>query len=128
MSTQAIESLESGKIRVDVDTRADGITLTFHGDIDIRDPIALLDPLLEQVHDAASAQGFATVTADFTDVAYMNSAGIKVLAGWIRRLRRTESGSRYVLKMIYVPNLTWQATTFRVLERLGQSMVALETA
>lgn len=124
MNTLNIQPIAHDRIRIEVSDAADGVVVSFHGDIDMEDPGTILDPLFNAVHEGASAQKLQTVTADFTELNFLNSSGIKAIAKWIMKLG--QNAGAYRIRLKYNKDITWQATSLQTLTFLVPGAVYVE--
>ncbi|MBN2509397.1 MAG: hypothetical protein JXB03_03935 [Spirochaetales bacterium] len=120
-----INPVEQEKIKISATSSPEGGTVFFSGDIDMADPSPLLDPLFEQVHSQALDGGASAVTLDFTQLAFLNSSGIKAIAKWIMRLAAVPDARKYKIKIIHNPEVTWQLTSLPTLTYLVPGSVEI---
>jgi hypothetical protein len=86
MNRLNIQPVEEDRIKIEILDNESGIVVKFIGDIDMEDPSLILDPLFSRIHDGAVTKGIKIVYADFTDLSFLNSSGIKAVAKWIMKL------------------------------------------
>ena len=90
MSKYATLGFKSEKVQIGVEDGEAVMTIRFKGKIDDADPGIFMDPALEEIHQQIVANGLREVSADFTELSFLNSSGIKSLIKWI--MRQTELG------------------------------------
>ena len=126
MNQLNINSINEERIKINVTDSAEGLTITFSGDIDMEDPGVLLDPFFEQVHQGVIAKRLKEVTADFTGLNFLNSSGIKSVAKWIMKLGDLPSDDKYLIRIIHNKDITWQVTSLPTLTFLVPGGVRIE--
>jgi anti-sigma B factor antagonist len=95
-------------VQMTVDEQIDGdrAVLTVHGEVDVYTAPTLREHVLTAVGDGAS-----TLVVDLSDVAFMDSTGLGVLVGALKRLRQADGRlvvvctSEPVLKILTVTGL-----------------------
>ena len=80
MNRLSIDSIVKDKIKVEVQDKAEGLQISFIGDIDMEDPAPILDPFFEKVHQGMVSKKLPFVVADFQGLTFLNSSGIKAVA------------------------------------------------
>jgi hypothetical protein len=126
MNKLNIEPISDERITIDVIDLPGGLGITFAGDIDMEDPGIILDPLFEKVHEGMISQGMKEVCADFTDLNFLNSSGIKSVAKWIMKLSDLEGDAKYLIKIRHNKDITWQVTSLPTLTFLVPGGVKIE--
>lgn len=104
---------------------ANGLIVKFTGTIEHPNPGEFLDPLLIQVHEAAMGQKVALVSADFSELDFLNSSGIKSFVKWIMNHLQQDAAERYQLRFVYSPAITWQQSTLKALTVLSRGAITL---
>jgi len=123
MSKFATLGFKSDKVQITVDEREGGMVIQFHGHIDDANPGAFLDPALEEIHQQVVAHKLGEVDADFTDLALLNSSGIKSLIKWIMRQTELPEAQKYKIRFLYSSRITWQQTSLKALTYLAPKTV-----
>jgi hypothetical protein len=126
MNKLNIEPIVEERIKIDVSDVAGGLAIKFAGDIDMEDPGIILDPLFDKVHDGMISLNLKEVRADFTDLSFLNSSGIKSVAKWIMKLSDLSSDAKYLIKIIHNKDITWQVTSLPTLTFLVPGGVKIE--
>jgi len=126
MNKLNIEPVNQGKINIQVKDIADGVLIDLAGEIDMQDPSVILDPLFDAVHTGSVASGFKSVQADFRNLTFLNSSGIKAMAKWIMKLATIAADKRYEIKILYNKEISWQTTSLPTLTFLAPGLVKLE--
>jgi hypothetical protein len=104
---------------------ANGLVVKFTGTIEHPNPGEFLEPLLLQVHEAAVGQKVAQVSADFSELDFLNSSGIKSFVKWIMNHLQQPVAERYQLRFVYSPAITWQQGTLKALTVLSRGAITM---
>lgn len=123
MSKFATLGLKNDKVQISVDEREGGMVIKFKGNIDDANPGAFLDPALEDIHQQVLAHKLGEVDADFTELAFLNSSGIKSLIKWIMRQTELPASQKYAIRFLYSSRITWQQTSLKALTYLAPKTV-----
>ena len=126
MNKLKIEPINEDRIKIEVTDINDGIAIVFSGDIDMEDPGILLDPFFDKIHQGAVENNLKEVNADFTNLHFLNSSGIKTVAKWIMQLGELSSDSKYLIKILHNKDITWQVTSLPTLTFLVPGGVKIE--
>jgi len=97
------------------------------GMIDMRDPTLDILPYLLKIHEEVLKKSLKNIKADFTDLTFMNSSGIKTIISWIMKLNDVPAEKRYKINIIYNPNITWQESSIQVMQQLFPDFIVVET-
>ncbi|MEB3284342.1 MAG: hypothetical protein VKN33_03535 [Candidatus Sericytochromatia bacterium] len=100
------------------------VTVAFIGRIDDVDPGSFMDPALQSIHDQILAAGLSEIAADFTELTFLNSSGIKSLIKWIMRQTELDDDQKYKIKLLYSSRVTWQQTSLKALTFLAPKTVS----
>ncbi|MBN2738108.1 MAG: hypothetical protein JXR70_14085 [Spirochaetales bacterium] len=126
MNKLGIEAIDEGRIKIEVLDSSAGIYIKFTGEIDMEDPSLILDPLFEKIHNGAIDNSIKEVAADFKELTFLNSSGIKAVAKWIMKLSDMDDASRYIITVIHNKSVTWQVTSLPTLSFLVPGAVQLQ--
>ncbi|MBN2535531.1 MAG: hypothetical protein JXB88_21815 [Spirochaetales bacterium] len=126
MNRLGIEPVSEERITINVLDNPNGITVKFTGDIDMEDPSIILDPLFEKVHDGVLENNYKEVIADFRELNFLNSSGIKAVAKWIMKLSEVDDTQKYIIKIVHNKDITWQVTSLPTLTFLVPGAVQVE--
>ncbi|MBO9542732.1 hypothetical protein J7643_19260 [bacterium] len=110
-----------------VDGEDGGVVLKFAGTIDHMNPGEFLDPFLENVHTQVIEHSIPKVEADFTELGFLNSSGIKSLLKWIMKQMELAEDKRYPIKILYSRKITWQQTSLKAITYLSKGSVVAES-
>jgi hypothetical protein len=126
MSKYATLGFKNDKVQIAVEDGEALMTIKFKGKIDDADPGVFMDPTLEEIHQQIVANGLKEVNADFTDLGFLNSSGIKSLIKWIMRQTELADEQKYKINFLYSSRVTWQQTSLKALTYLApKTVVAL---
>ena len=126
MSKYATLGFKNEKVQIAVEDGEALMTIKFKGKIDDADPGVFMDPTLEEIHGQIVANGLKEVNADFTDLGFLNSSGIKSLIKWIMRQTELADEQKYKINFLYSSRVTWQQTSLKALTYLApKTVVAL---
>jgi len=102
-----------------------GLLVKFVGSIDVEDPGLVFDSLFAKIHDGMVSRKIPFVVADFTELAFWNSSGIKAVAKWVMKLAMLPSDLRYQIRINHNQAVSWQATGLPTLIYLVPGFVEL---
>lgn len=123
MSNPTTLGYQSDKVTIGVDAGGEVLTVRFSGKIDDADPGKFMDPALEGIHQHIVASGLNEVHADFTELAFLNSSGIKSLIKWIMRQTELPEDKKYKIVFLYSSRITWQQTSLKALTYVAPKTV-----
>jgi hypothetical protein len=109
---------------VDVTTQAPN-EVTMRGTIAIADPGPALGGFLRALHEAALADELREVVADVRQLTFVNSSAIRLFVDWATWLSRHQ-GPRYMLRFRTDRRVTWQRTSFTVLQSMTGKAVIVD--
>ena len=125
----ALETFTADTLRIEpVDIPEGGVELRFSGNIDMRDPSAVLGPYYEKVHNEAAANKVPEVRLDLRNLTYLNSSGILTLVKWIKRLQDMPSDERYKFHIVYSNDITWQRISILTISKMAADVVQVSKA
>lgn len=113
-----------------ISSEIDNTTLhmRFSGMIDMRDPEQVVLPYVMDVHNAVlNDTSVETVEANFEELTFMNSRGIKVLITWVMKLNDLPPEERYTLQIHYNSAITWQESSMGVMKKLFPGLIVKDT-
>lgn len=126
MNKLNIEGIKLERIQIEVTDNPNGVTIKFSGDIDMEDPSLVLDPFFDRLHDQVMAEKIPEVAANFKELNFLNSSGIKAVAKWIMKLCELSDSERYNIVIIQNKEITWQVTSLPTLTFLVPGAVKVE--
>ncbi|HTH14074.1 MAG TPA: hypothetical protein VMB23_06740 [Spirochaetia bacterium] len=126
MNKLNIDPVRQDKIKMELLDNAEGLKVTFVGDIDMEDPSIVLDPFFEKIHQGMVAKKIPFIVADFTGLTFLNSSGIKAVAKWIMKLAMLPPDQKYQIRIAHNKAITWQVTSLPTLTFLVPGAVKVE--
>ena len=103
------------KFSAELDTSQGEPIVRFTGTVSTANPAAILNPFIDDVHDAVARAGSKIVTVDFNAFEFCNSSGFKSFIYWIERVRELPEENQYRLRFLVAPGRRWQRTSLLVL-------------
>lgn len=113
--SQLPQKLEHEGLSISATISKDAATLIWRGFSQMRTPEIVLDPFLRE--KVAEFKG-RTVTVDFREFEYMNSATQAPILQFLKSLDRNKIPTR----VIYNTQLEWQRTSYRCMKVLFRTM------
>ena len=108
-----------------VSLRAEADTVFVVGEIDQLSPRDFMAGFVEIVHNMALGEGLAEVKVDVTELAFLNSSGIKEFLSWILRRNRLPADRKYKINFLFDPRVAWQPITLPRLRDLDPGGIIL---
>lgn len=99
--------------------------VAMRGTIAIADPGLLLGGCFRRVHEAALADGLSELSVDVRQLTFVNSSAIRLFVDWSSWVSIARPGG-YLLRFRTDKRITWQRTSFAVLQSLGGKAIALD--
>ena len=99
-------------------------SIAMGGTIAITDPGLVLGGCFRRIHEAAVADGLKELTVDVRQLTFVNSSAIRLFVDWSSWVAIAGS-SGYLLRFRTDRRITWQRTSFAVLQSLGGKSIAL---
>ena len=108
-----------------INLRVDGDTVFITGEIDQLSPRDFMAGFFEIVHSMALGEGLGEVRVDVTELAFLNSSGIKEFLSWILRRNRIPPEKKYKINFLFDPAVAWQPITLPRLRDLDPDGIVL---
>jgi hypothetical protein len=124
VSNAVIAGYKGDRCQIDVKVDAAGPLVSFKGVINDVDPQVFMDPLFDKLHQHMVGKSNAQVVVDLTNLAFMNSCGIKAFIKWVTRQGKTADAYKVILR--HARQVTWQETSLRAVAMLARNVVVLE--
>jgi hypothetical protein len=102
-------------------------SLAMSGTIAVQDPGLVLGPSIRALHEAALADQLRELRVDVRGLTFVNSSAIRLFVDWCTWVAAARGGASYVLHFCTDRRITWQRTSFTVLQSLGGKSVAIES-
>jgi hypothetical protein len=99
-------------------------SVTMRGTIAIPDPGLVLGGCFRALHAAALEDGLAELQVDVRQLTFVNSSAIRLFVDWASWM--SAAGGRYKLRFCTDRRITWQRTSFAVLQSLGGKAISVE--
>jgi hypothetical protein len=99
--------------------------IAMRGTIAIPDPGLLLGGCFRRLHEAALADGVRELSVDVRQLTFVNSSAIRLFVDWSSWVA-IAGPKGYLLRFRTDRRITWQRTSFAVLQSLGGKAIALD--
>jgi hypothetical protein len=99
--------------------------VAMRGTIAIADPGLLLGGCFRRMHEAALADGLSELCVDVRQLTFVNSSAIRLFVDWSSWVAIARPAG-YLLRFRTDKRITWQRTSFAVLQSLGGKAIALD--
>lgn len=99
--------------------------VAMRGTIAIPDPGLLLGGCFRRMHEAALADGLSELSVDVRQLTFVNSSAIRLFVDWSSWVSAARP-SGYLLRFRTDRRITWQRTSFAVLQSLGGKAIVLD--
>lgn len=125
MNKFGIDNVITEKANVELVDIANGVKVTFTGDIDVQNPEPIFVPYFEVIHSKVIENGVKYVELDFSKLTFLNSSGIKTLIKWITKVTPLPAEQKYRFKIIANSEITWQETSLKMLAMLAPGLIEI---
>jgi hypothetical protein len=98
----------------------------FIGMIAIPDPGQVLGVFFAAMHEAVTNDGLREVSVDVRQLTFVNSSAIRLFVDWATWVRDREPTS-YVIRFRTDRRITWQRTSFSVLQSLAPNAIVIDS-
>ena len=99
-------------------------SIAMGGTIAITDPGLTLGGCFRRIHEAAVADQLKELTVDVRQLTFVNSSAIRLFVDWSSWVA-IAGAKGYLLRFRTDRRITWQRTSFAVLQSLGGKAIAL---
>jgi len=100
-------------------------TVQLVGVIAVQDPARILGTFFAAVHRAITSDRLAEITVDVRHLTFVNSSAIRLFVDWATWARGPQNG--YVIRFRTDRRITWQRTSFSVLQSLAPSTIRVDS-
>lgn len=100
-------------------------SVAMRGTIAIPDPGLLLGACFRRLHEAALADGLRQLCVDVRQLTFVNSSAIRLFVDWSSWVG-SAGAQAYLLRFRTDRRITWQRTSFAVLQSLGGKAIAVD--
>lgn len=101
-------------------------SVAMRGTIAIQDPGLVLGACIRGLHEAAMADKLQELKVDVRGLTFVNSSAIRLFVDWSTWVANA-GASGYLLRFCTDRRVTWQRTSFAVLQSLGGKAIAIES-
>jgi len=108
---------------VNIGVSSEGVTLS--GSITTKEPDRSIGRFFRTVHEAALQSRLTELKVDVRGLSFVNSSAIRVFIDWAIWVSQG-SGTRYRLRFVRNPNVTWQRVSFPAIAQLAAAHVVIE--
>jgi hypothetical protein len=95
------------------------------GVIAIPDPGRVLGTFFAALHRSVTIDGLPEISVDVRQLTFVNSAAIRLFVDWATWVRSASPGENYVIRFRTDRRITWQRTSFSVLQSLAPSAIVI---
>jgi hypothetical protein len=99
--------------------------IAMRGTIAIADPGLVLGTCFRRIHEATVADGLAELSVDVRQLTFVNSSAIRLFVDWSSWVA-IGGPKGYLLRFKTDRRITWQRTSFAVLQSLGGKAIVLD--
>ena len=100
-------------------------SVSMRGTIAIPDPGLALGGCFRAMHAAALGDGLPELRVDVRQLTFVNSSAIRLFVDWASWVSAAGSAG-YMLRFTTDKRITWQRTSFAVLQSLGGKRISVE--
>jgi hypothetical protein len=100
--------------------------VAMRGTIAIPDPGPSLGDFFRALHRAAMQDALREIVVDVRQLTFVNSSAIRLFVDWATWVRALDESSRYVIRFRTDRRVTWQRTSFTVLQSLARKAITVE--
>ena len=97
------------------------------GVLALQDPGRVLSPFFAALHEAVQKDGLSEVSVDVRQLTFVNSSAIRLFVDWATRLSNADLAERYVVRFRTDRRITWQRTSFLVLQSLAPGAIVIDS-
>jgi len=120
-----LEPIDESEFRANGKVETDRLAVHLWGNADQRG-MTLFGTFLEGVDREAAAAGVKEVVVDFRELMFMNSACLKWLVTWLRRVQERPPERQYGIRFLQDPEAHWQIRSFSALVAFGRGVLTVE--
>jgi hypothetical protein len=100
-------------------------SVAMRGTIALADPGLLLGGCFRKIHESALADGLSELSVDVRALTFVNSSAIRLFVDWSSWVSLARPHG-YLLRFRTDRRITWQRTSFAVLQSLGGKAIVLD--
>ncbi|HTA91562.1 MAG TPA: hypothetical protein VK745_18390 [Polyangiaceae bacterium] len=102
-------------------------TVQFVGVIAIPDPGRVLSTFFAALHRSVTSDGLAEISVDVRHLTFVNSSAIRLFVDWATWVRNASPAESYVIRFRTDRRITWQRTSFSVLQSLAPKAIIIDS-
>jgi hypothetical protein len=125
MTVAALEPIDESEFRAKGQFEDNRLSVYLWGNAD-QSGITPFGVFLEGVDREAVAAGVKEVVVDFRELMFMNSACLKWLVTWLRRVQERPPERQYAIRFLQEPEAHWQVRSFSALVAFGRGVLKVE--
>jgi hypothetical protein len=123
--TAAALQIDEAEFRAKTQLDDGRLTVYLWGNADQRGR-TLFDAFLEAVDRESVAAAVKEVVVDFRELLFMNSACLKSLVTWLRRVQERPTERQYAIRFLQEREAHWQIRSFSALVAFGRGVLTVE--
>ena len=97
------------------------------GVIAIPDPGRVLGTFFSALHVSITRDGLTEISVDVRQLTFVNSSAIRLFVDWATWVRAANPSDAYVIRFRTDRRITWQRTSFSVLQRLAPGSIVVDS-
>ena len=125
MTATALEPIDESEFRAQGQFEDNRLSVYLWGNADHRGT-TLIDAFLSAADRESVAAGVKEVVVDFRQLMFMNSACLKSLVTWLRRVQERPPERQYAIRFLQEPEAHWQVRSFSALTAIGRGVLTVE--
>ena len=102
-------------------------TVQLVGVIAIPDPARVLGTFFAALHRSVVSDRLAEVLVDVRHLTFVNSSAIRLFVDWATWVRNASPAESYVIRFKTDHRITWQRTSFSVLQSLAPKAIIIDS-
>jgi len=102
-------------------------TVQLIGVIAIADPSRVLGTFFAELHRSVTSDRIAEVSVDVRHLTFVNSSAIRLFVDWATWIRSAPPERAYVIRFRTDRRITWQRTSFSVLQTLAPNAIVIDS-
>ncbi len=101
-------------------------TVQLVGVITIPDPGRVLNAFFAALHRSVSFDRLPEISVDVRHLTFVNSSAIRLFVDWATWVRNASPAESYVIRFRTDRRITWQRTSFSVLQSLAPGAIVID--
>jgi hypothetical protein len=102
-------------------------TVELVGVIAIPDPGRVLGTFFAALHRSVTSDGLPEISVDVRHLTFVNSSAIRLFVDWATWVRNARPEDGYVIRFRTDRRITWQRTSFSVLQSLAPKSIVIDS-